>query len=142
MTEIQVERLIPASPERVWEILIDHEGMTRWLPVREVVRRRPGTGDPNGVGAVRTIRGMGLVLEERVVESKPPERLVYELTAGAPIRDHRGEVVLRREGAGTRVRWSVRFRPLVPGTGALLGLVLKRSLVQGLAGIERLLVRA
>jgi uncharacterized protein YndB with AHSA1/START domain len=135
MTEIVVERSIAAPPQRVWDVLIDHEGMTRWLPVREVVRRRPGTTDPNGVGAVRTIRGMGLVLEERVTEAKAPERLSYELTGGAPLRDHRGDVTLTPEPGGTRVRWTVRFRPLVPGTGWLLALALKQNLARGLEGL-------
>ncbi len=138
MIEISVERRIAAPAARIWDVLIDHEGMTRWMPVREVVRRRPGTADPNGVGAVRTIRGGGLVLEERVTESKPPERMVYELTAGAPIRDHRGEVTLVADANETRVRWSVRFRPLIPGTGWLLARLLTHQLARGLDGLARI----
>ncbi|HVP27682.1 MAG TPA: SRPBCC family protein [Myxococcota bacterium] len=138
MQEIEVERRIGASPARVWSILSDHEGMRSWMPVREVVRRRPGAPDPNGVGAVRTIRGMGLVIEERITEFEPPARLVYELTEGAPIRDHRGEVTLAPEDGGTRVRWRVRFRPAVPGTGGLLAFVLRRGLAGGLERLARL----
>jgi hypothetical protein len=32
------------------------------------------------------------------------------------------------DAAGTRVTWTVRFRPLVPGTGWLLRRVLERGL--------------
>lgn len=137
MERIEVERLIPAPREKVWALLADHEGMRRWMPVREVVRRRPGAPDPNGVGAVRTIRGMGLVLEEQVTAFEPNERMEYVLTEGAPIRDHVGEVRLAQEGAGTRVRWTVQFRPVVPGTGWLLRAALKRGLEQGLEGLEK-----
>jgi uncharacterized protein YndB with AHSA1/START domain len=142
MQKIEVERLIPAEPAKVWALLSDHEGMAEWLPVREVVRRRPGAPDPNGLGAVRTIRGMGLVIEERITGWKPPERMEYVLTEGAPIRDHHGEVVLTPEGSGTRVHWKVRFRPLVPGTGWLVAALLRRGLAQGLAALERRAGRA
>jgi uncharacterized protein YndB with AHSA1/START domain len=137
MEQILVERLVPAPRERVWEILSDHEGMKKWLPVREVVRRRPGSPDPNGVGAVRTIRGMGLVIDEQITGFKPPERLEYVLTEGAPIRDHLGEVVLTEEPGGTRVRWSVRFRPAIPGTGTLLRFLLRRGIAQGLENLAK-----
>lgn len=137
MERIEVERLIPAPRDKVWAILADHEGMRKWMPVREVVRRRPGSPDPNGVGAVRTIRGMGLVIEEQVTAFEPGERLEYVVTEGAPIRDHLGEVRLSPEAGGTRVRWTVRFRPVVPGTGWLLRAALKRGLEQGLGGLEK-----
>ena len=35
-------------------------------------------------------------------------------------RDHEGEVYFESLGARTRVGWRVQFRPLIPGTGALL----------------------
>lgn len=138
MQRIEVEKRTSAPPDEVWTFLADHEGMKRWMPVREVVRRRPGAPDPNGVGAVRTIRGMGLVIEEEVVAFEPGKRLGYRLTAGAPIRDHAGEVTLTPDGAGTRVRWTVGFRPVIPGTGGLLAFALKRGLAQGLDNLARL----
>jgi uncharacterized protein YndB with AHSA1/START domain len=138
MVHVDVEQEIAAPPARVWELIQDHEGMPRWMPVREVVRRSPGSPDPNGVGAVRVLRGFGLVMVERVTVFEPPERLEYVLTEGAPIRDHRGEVTVSAAGAGTRVRWAVRFEPLIPGTGWLLRLALARGLRQGLAALRHL----
>jgi uncharacterized protein YndB with AHSA1/START domain len=138
MVEIVLEQDVAAEPRRVWELVANHEGMKKWMPVREVVRRRPGSPDPDGVGAVRTIRGSGLVIEERITAFKPPERLEYVLIEGAPVRDHHGEVLLEpRAGGGTHVRWRVRFRPLVPGTGWLLERMLRRALERGLEGLKR-----
>ena len=34
MREIVIEQGIDAPRERVWALLSDHEGMTRWMPVR------------------------------------------------------------------------------------------------------------
>ncbi len=137
MVRIEVSRHIAAPREKVWALLADHEGMKRWAPVREVIRRRPGAPDPDGEGAIRTIRASGLVIEERITAFKPGERLEYTLVEGAPIRDHAGDVVLTPDGEGTRVTWTVRFRPLIPGTGWLLERLLRKGLEQSLEGLRQ-----
>jgi uncharacterized protein YndB with AHSA1/START domain len=135
--EVVVEAWLAAPPARVWRILSDHERMPKWMPVREVVRRRPGTPDPDGVGAVRTIKSGGLVFDEEIVGWKPGERLEYRVTAGAPLRDHRGVVRLAAEGDGTRLVWTVGFRPWIPGTGPLVERAVRRLLEGGVRGLER-----
>ena len=139
MRRIELEQYIAAPPSRIWPALSEHEAMPRWLPVREVVRRRAGSPEPNGVGAVRTIRGMGLVVEEQITGWKPGERFEYVLTEGAPLRDHVGEMVLEPAEGGTLVRWSVRFRPLIPGTGAFLERMVRAGLALGLVRLKRLI---
>lgn len=137
MHRIEVSERIAAPRDRVWSILSNHEGMKRWAPVREVVRRRPGAPDPDGEGAVRTIRARGMVIDERITVFKPGERLEYTVIEGAPIRDHAGEVVLLPDGDGTRVVWNVQFRPLLPGTGWLLERALRSGLTESLAGLKK-----
>jgi uncharacterized protein YndB with AHSA1/START domain len=135
---IEVSQRIAAPRERVWAILADHEGMKRWSPVREVIRRRPGAPDPNGEGAIRTVRASGMVFDERITAFKAGERMEYVLVEGAPIRDHNGEVVLLPDGDATRVVWRVSFRPLIPGTGWLLERLLRKGLTTGLEGLRKL----
>lgn len=132
MQHFEISRVIAASPETIWALLADHEGMKRWAPVREVVRRRPGSPDPNGVGAIRTVRAFGIVVDERITDFDPGTRLGYTLVGGAPLRDHSAQVTLSPDAGGTRVVWDVRFRALVPGTGWLLETAIRR-------GLERLL---
>jgi uncharacterized protein YndB with AHSA1/START domain len=139
MRQIGIEQYIAAPPSQVWPVVADHEGITRWMPVREVVRRRSGSAEPNGVGAICTIRGMGFVVEERVTCWKPGERLEYVLTEGAPLRDHLGEMVLEPAEGGTLVGWYVRFRPLIPGTGFLIERLVRAGLARGLAHLKRLI---
>jgi len=134
---IEVSRSIAAPRERVWALLANHEGMKKWAPVREVIRRRPGSPDPDGVGAIRTVRASGMAVDERITAFKPGERLEYTLLEGAPIRDHAAEIVLAPDGDGTRVVWSVHFRPLVPGTGWLLARILRGGLERSLDGLRR-----
>jgi uncharacterized protein YndB with AHSA1/START domain len=126
--QIELSRQIPAAPDRVWALYTDHEGWEKWAGVKEVVLRQKGDPPPNGLGAIRVIRASGMAIEEEVTAFEPPRRMAYRLVAGAPIRDHAGEVRFEPDGAGTRVTWTVRFRPLVPGTGWLIRRMLERSL--------------
>jgi uncharacterized protein YndB with AHSA1/START domain len=136
---VRVAARIEAPPAAVWRLLADHEGMPCWLPVREVVRRRPGAPDPDGLGAVRTVKSGGLVFDEEIVGWKPGERLEYRVTAGAPLREHRGVVRLAAEEATTRLVWTVGFRPLVPGTGRLVERQVRTLLEAGVQGLTRVL---
>jgi uncharacterized protein YndB with AHSA1/START domain len=139
MAVIQIEHtaVIPAPRRRVWEILVNHEEMPRWYPAREVIRRRAGEPDSNGVGAIRVVRMGGVVVEECITAFKPDERLEYNLTAGAPLRDYRGEVVLTAVSGGTAIRWSVNLTPRIPGTGWLARRLVARTLVRALDGLAR-----
>ena len=137
MIQIGLEIHIDAPRERVWQILADHEGMPRWFPAREVIRRRPGVEHPNGVGARRVVRIAGLALEEVITAFKPAEHLEYSVVEGAPFGDHTADVILINEAGGTRVRWSARFRPLLPGTGWLVKSNIQKTLERALAGLKR-----
>jgi uncharacterized protein YndB with AHSA1/START domain len=140
MIRVEHETRIAASPERVWAILTDHEGMPRWFPAREVIRRRPGTTDPNGVDAVRVVRASGLAIEERVTVFEPCKRMEYVVTGGVPLRDHRGTVVLdavEGDGESSVVGWSVELRPLIPGTGWILRRATEGLIRDGLDGLRR-----
>ena len=136
-----MEAQLPANPRAVWRLLADHEGMPRWMPLREVVRRRAGVPDPNGAGAVRTVKSRGFVFDEEIVGWKPGERLEYRIRSGAPLREHRGVVRLVAEDTGTRIVWVVGFRPWIPGTGALLERQVRGLLRAGLDGLARALAR-
>jgi uncharacterized protein YndB with AHSA1/START domain len=135
--EISLEIHIDAPRERVWKILVDHERMPAWYPAKEVIRRRPGDPDPNGLGTRRVVRQSGLAIEEVVTAFKPCEHLEYAAVEGAPYVDHTADVILISEGDRTRVRWSARMRPLVPGTGWIVKNNLVRTLQRALAGLKR-----
>lgn len=137
MVEIRIEKTIAVEPMRVWEVLADHEGMPKWINVREVIRRRPGVPDPNGVGAIRTLRGSGIVMEERITAFEPGQRMAYTVIKGAPGWDPRGEITLSpTPSGGTVVRWNVTVRPYIPGTGWLIYWFLRSTLEQGLQRLK------
>jgi catechol 2,3-dioxygenase-like lactoylglutathione lyase family enzyme/uncharacterized protein YndB with AHSA1/START domain len=134
---IQEEVMIQASTERVWEVVREHERMKAWTGL-DAELLRPGIRDRNGVGAVRRLGMRGTGAEEEVVEFVPNERYVYRLMRGAPIRNHRGTVMLIPEGSATRVRWAVQFEGAVPGTGGALAAVLSRVFRASLHRLKKL----
>jgi uncharacterized protein YndB with AHSA1/START domain len=140
--QIEVTQSIAAPPDQVFAIYTDHVGWERWAGVKEVVLRQTGDPPPNGLGAIRVIRARGMAIEEEITAFEPPRRLGYRLVAGAPVRDHAGEVRFEPDAAGTRVTWTVRFRPLVPGTGWLVGRVLERGLRDVLTALAENVSRA
>ena len=137
MIQISLEAHIDAPRERVWETLVDHERMPEWFPAREVIRRRPGEPDPNGLGARRVVRMSGLAIEEVVTAFKPCEHLEYSVVEGAPFVDHTADVILMDEGDGTRLRWSTRLRPLLPGTGWIVKSNVARTLQRAVSSLKR-----
>ena len=126
--EIRVEKELAVAPEVAWERFTDHLGWAEWAGAREVVLRQEGDPAPNGLGAIRVLHAHGLAVEEEVIAFEPPRRLRYRVVAGLPIRDHTGEVEFEPSDAATRLTWTIRFRPLVPGTGRLARWALQKAL--------------
>ena len=140
--QIELTQSVAAPPEKVFAFYTDHVGWERWAGVREVVLRQTGDPPPNGLGAIRVIRARGRAIEEEITAFEPPRRMGYRLVAGAPVRDHAGEVRFEPDAAGTRVTWTVSFRPLVPGTGWLVRRMLERGLRDVLTALAENVSRA
>ena len=135
MRSFELQAEIAAPAERVFALVSDHAGWQQWAGVQEVVLRQRGDPPPNGLGAIRVMRRGGLAIEEEVVAFEPPSRIGYRVHAGIPVRDCDVEIRLTPGGRGTRVSWSVRFRPRVPGTGWLLERLIRPRLEDALAGL-------
>jgi uncharacterized protein YndB with AHSA1/START domain len=135
--QIDVSQEVAAPRERVFDVYTDYEHWPRWAGVKEVVLRQKGDPPPNGLGAIRVIRARGLAIEEEITSFERPSRTGYRVIAGVPIRDHSAEVRFEPAGAGTRVHWTIRFRPLVPGTGWLIRRILAREIQSALAGLAQ-----
>jgi len=84
-----------------WTVVSDPAAMPKWTPYRRVDLEVWGDADPNGVGAVRALRGFGPTVRERIVRFEPPHRLSYQLVSGLPFRDYSGDIVVERDGAGS-----------------------------------------
>src|SRR5262245_17589354 len=134
MTRIEAECVLPAEPERIWQLISEPEEMNRWSEATiswlgSRTRRR----------VTLALLGLRMVLEEEIVEAEPPRRLVYRVVAGGGLRTHRGVQTLERVGhAATRLHWEVTFVPRLPGSGPLLRWLLLPKLERSLAALARI----
>ncbi|AHH98451.1 SRPBCC family protein [Kutzneria viridogrisea] len=133
MTEYHTTRKVSVPPDSVWAVLADHEGMPRWTASRSAHLERIGDQDRNGVGAIRALGTPVGRIREEITEFDAPNRLVYRMLSGAPVRDYVGTVRLSPDGAGTLIEWSVSFVPRLPG----VQLVIKALIGQLATGLAK-----
>jgi uncharacterized protein YndB with AHSA1/START domain len=111
-TSVERELAIAASPETVWEFLVDADKATRWMGQRAELDPRPGGLYHVAVVPGHTARG-------EFVELDPPHRLVF--TWGwepgedgpnpVPPGSSTIEIELTPEGDGTKLRFVHRDLP-------------------------------
>ena len=126
---------VTAPIETVWDKLSNHVGMSQWGPGITVTMDRPGSPDPNGVGAIRRIAspGPGPDIVEEVVAFQAPNLLGYKALSGTPFPGYSGEVRLTPAGSGTHITYTVSTTasfPLVKPPLAVICQVLLRLLAR------------
>ena len=135
MATYEVSARSAAPPERVFALLADGAGWSRWAGAM-IVRswwEREGSPEPGGVGAIRRL-GLGkLSSREEIVEYDAPRHLAYTWLTKFPVRDYRADVRLEPDGSGTRIVWGGSFRPAFPG-GAV---VMRRFFLTAVGGFTK-----
>jgi uncharacterized protein YndB with AHSA1/START domain len=105
-----ITKQINAPVETVFDVLTDHEGTTHFLPGPVTFTlEKEGAPGKNGVGAVRKISGAGPAIREEIYAYEAPTRFSYGIISGAPVKDHRGDVVLEAKDGGTFMTYRVTF---------------------------------
>jgi uncharacterized protein YndB with AHSA1/START domain len=126
MREVHVSKRFDAPPQRVFAALAEHEVFlaSRTLRCRLL---RDGGSTRNGVGAVREVRGDGLLFVEEITAFDPPRRFDYVIRSLAteagrtlPLRHELGWMVIAADGNGSRVDWHSRFEVAIPLLGRWL----------------------
>ncbi|HSZ69576.1 MAG TPA: SRPBCC family protein [Solirubrobacteraceae bacterium] len=129
MSTVSVNAHISASPQQVWETVMDPQRLGEWVTIHRSLQR----ADP---GAPRVgyemdqqihLRGVNLDVHWRLTRCEPGRLAVWE--GRGPARSHaRTEYALHPEADGTRFDYRNEFRaPLGP-----LGALASRALVGGI----------
>lgn len=114
---------IDASPQRVWDVLIDFPRHASWNPFFAAVEGKPEVGSTLRIAARKDDGTEGMVFRPEVLDAEPGRRLRWKgklfvrgLFDGT--HDFRLEAL---EGGGTRFHHSEEFRGLlVPLFGGVL----------------------
>lgn len=127
----------PVPPEILWQVVTDHEGMSRWAGVPVSIIAAP---PDRGVGTVRRVKVGPLRLDEEVVALDPPRRMIYRMTRGLPLRYHRGEVRVAPFGEdGSELTWEITLVSDVPFFVDATARVLRRSINRALRKLGEVL---
>src|SRR5664280_2471974 len=88
---VHIEHDFAKPPERIFAYLAEHENLAEVCGAK-VTRLRDGEdGERNGVGSVRELQiGPLPPFEVTVTEFVVPQRIVYRITKGSPLRGHVG----------------------------------------------------
>ncbi|WP_421118116.1 SRPBCC family protein [Aquihabitans daechungensis] len=106
-----------APPEAVWALASDITTWTTWAPFDRAELERPGSHEPDGVGAIRVFHRGRYVTREEVTEFEPGRRLAYRLLSGFPLDDYTASITLTPTTTGTDIHWESTFRARRFGTG-------------------------
>ena len=149
-------RLLPASPEQVWEVIADPHHMPRWWPE---VTRMEGVEDDRWTQVFTTKKGRPVRMDFHLLESEPPGsggeppgRRVWEQDIeGTPFERVLGEAITEvlverapgpdgRVDGATRVTiaLSQRLRGYSRTGGFLLARATRARLDQALRGLEEI----
>jgi hypothetical protein len=129
MSTVSVSTHISASPELVWEIVMDPQRLGDWVTIhRGLLRADSG---PPRVGYEMDqqihLRGVNLEVHWQLAQCEPRRLAVWQGRGPARSRA-RTEYALRPESGGTRFDYSNEFRPPF----GPLGVLASRALVGGI----------
>ncbi len=134
---VHIEHDFGKPPERIFAHLAEHENLAEVFGAK-VIRLRDGEGERNGVGSVRQLKiGPLAPFEETVTEFVAPQRIVYRITRGGPLRGHVGTMTFTPADGGTRFVYDIRIASPIPGVAPIVRAALTRSISQALPAIER-----
>jgi uncharacterized protein YndB with AHSA1/START domain len=136
---VHVEHRFAKPPQAIFAHLAEHENLAEVFGAK-IKRLRDGDGgERNGVGSVRELRiGPLPPFEETVTEFVVPERIVYRITKGSPLRGHVGVMSFApAEGGGTDFVYDIRLASPIPGVAAIVRATLTRSITEALGKVER-----
>ena len=130
MVQIHEQRTIAASPERVFQWLLDPANLTVSPMFRKAVWSTDSPGP--GVGATREQTGFGFWVHEQITVYDPPRSCSYVVVGSFPPAQQRGALTCTPSGDGTHVDWLSGYTLPARGGGRVVE-VLTAPVIRALA---------
>src|SRR3954470_1806266 len=114
--QVTSQTTVAVPIDSVWDKLTNHVGMSSWGPGITVTMDKPGTTDPNGVGAVRRISspGPGSDIVEEVVTFEAPNLFGYKALFRHPLPRLRRRGAAHPAGSGTHISYTISSTATFP----------------------------
>ncbi|KZC23847.1 hypothetical protein RHOFW104T7_11910 [Rhodanobacter thiooxydans] len=130
-----------ASPQQLFTVLGDLEGITRFFPMIHHASVEHA-GGCTGEGSLRvcSIRGMGKV-NEKIVWYRNPDGYAYRAEGRmVPLRNHLGVILISGDGAGgSLVEWRQYFETRYGLMGWMFPVMMRMMMKRAVANIGKLL---
>ena len=138
MQHLVFDHVFTLPVERVYEFLAEHENLELLFAPIAIKRLRDGADSRNGVGSARTMTIAGqMPFVETVTEAIPNKRIVYEITKGSPLKDHRGVMEFSAlPSGGSQLHYTIDFGSKIPGVDMIVAKGLTRSVKKGLPLVD------
>jgi hypothetical protein len=130
MVQIHEQRMIEASPERVFDWLLDPANLTVSPMFRKAVWLKNSSGP--GVGATRELTGFGFWVREQITAYDAPRSCSYVVVGSFPPAQQRGTLTCTPSDNGTHVDWLSSYTLPIRGGGKVVE-VLTAPLIRALA---------
>jgi hypothetical protein len=140
----RVEQLSSAKPADVYDLLMDVERWSEWMPtVSAASWERQGAPD-TGQGGIRRVRTGLRVTHDRVVDGTRPHHHAYaaSLPRYWPLKDYRGDIRIEERPNGCLIIWTVTCKSRIPGLGKSIQLRLRSVYTRLAAALAREAERA
>lgn len=122
MASFRIERTINAPLKKVWAAA----DFTKSAGPYPMEVRNEGDPEKNRAGFTRAVKSGNNTIIERLLSVDPMKCYTYTLAEGAPVKeDYLGTVEFIEEDHVTKIFWSAKFTPKIPGTGWIGVLVIK-----------------
>jgi uncharacterized protein YndB with AHSA1/START domain len=107
----------------VWALVADANTYAQWGPWNDGGYDPPAEG-PSRAGSVQWFRfGRRTRSVEKILEVDPPNRIVYTIERGIPVKNYRAEIILTPNvPSGTSIRWAATW------DNTLMGRLVQRRL--------------
>jgi len=134
MQRIDIRTDFPVPVEKLFAFFSEHENLEAIFKPVKIRRIADGESTRNGVGSARQMRALaGPSFVETVTAYQPNELIEYRITRGSPLKNHLGVMRFSATDQGSRLHYTIEFEGKLPLLGALLKVVLDRSIRRGLS---------
>lgn len=118
----RVEQLSCAPPAAVYDVLMDVERWSKWMPTVSAASWERHGAPESGRGGIRRVRTGLNVTRDEIVDGTRPHHHAYaaSLPWYWPLKDYRGDIRIQEHSNGCRIIWTVTCVSRIPGLKNLI----------------------